>query len=125
MKNQTMFLGIFAVLIAALILQANFFERSFLVTLELPFEIMNVILSIMALVFAISVVKKFGIGTQAGAWRWMSVSAVLFMIIEIIGALKALEIWNQGGLSDFVEFFFVVALAIGFWKQYRILNSIK
>jgi hypothetical protein len=125
MKNQSIFLGVFAILVAVVILQANFFESSFLVSVEVGTEIVNMILSLIALVFAIKVVKLFGMGTQAGPWRWMAVSAVLFAIVEILGALKILEIWKESGLIDFVEFFFVVALAIGFWKQFKILDEIN
>lgn len=126
-KKEITYLAVFFVLGAALILQSFQAEKSgsesILETIEKGTEIVNVVLSLTAAFLAIQVIKIFGIGAQADPWRWLTITGILFAIFEIVSLLKKMAIWKVGGLIDFIEFFFVIALIYAFYKQKKVLTG--
>lgn len=126
-KKEITYLIVFFVLGAALIFQSFQAEKSgsesILETIEKGTEIVNTVLSLTAAFLAIQVIKIFGVGAQADPWRWMTVAGILFAIFEIVSFLKKMDVWKVGGLIDYMEFFFVIALIYGFYKQKKVLTG--
>lgn len=126
-KKEIIYLVVFFALGLGLMFQSFQAEKSgsesILETIEKPTEFINTVLSFSAAILAIQVIRIFGVGAQADSWRWMTVAGIIFAIFEFVSLMKKMEIWKVGGLIDYLEFFFVVALIYGFYKQKKILTG--
>jgi hypothetical protein len=124
-KKVYIYLGLAIAIGIALIIQSKTegAGKSILEMMENPTEIINMIIALFIASFAMNVSKILG-GEQGKAWFLITISALIFALLEIIGALKGLGIWTVSGLDDFVELCFVIALLAGFWEQKKIFTDL-
>lgn len=78
-------------------------------------ELAAAFLAIIAGILAISMLEASRQQKILGAWKWMIAALVIFMIEEIVGALKSFGIYSTPHLTHVIPFFillFVIAALI-------------
>ena len=73
-------------------------------------EVVNLVLALIAGVFAIKLAALAQGGTMEKTWNTLAVCAVLFVLLEVVGTLKGFEVVSVGGLGEIFELLFVSTL---------------
>lgn len=125
-RTELYFFMIMFGMAAILSMQAQYGQgESILEELEFIFEFLNMVMALLAAFFAFSVARRFGIAMSDGAsWRWLAVAAFFFALVELNNLLKFFGILDVGGLYEFLEFSFIIALAWGFWAQKQVITDL-
>lgn len=125
-KTEIYFIIITLSLATILGMQARYMgDASLLEKMEILFEFLNMVIALVASIFAFSVARKFGLNVRDGAaWRWFAIASFMFSLVELHNILRYLGIFNIEGLYEFLEFIFIIALAWGFWAQKQVLTDI-
>ncbi|MBI5742732.1 MAG: hypothetical protein HZA25_02760 [Candidatus Niyogibacteria bacterium] len=125
-RTEVYFLIITLSLAAILGIQARYVGgHGLLEEMEILFEFLNMIVALVAAIFAFNVARKFGLNVRDGAsWRWFAIAAFMFSLVELHNLLRYLGVFNIEGLYEFLEFIFIIALAWGFWAQKQVLTDI-
>ena len=120
------FLLITATLIAVLSMQGYLAGgEGLLEEMEVLFEFVNMVLAAAAAYMSLHVARKFGLNIRDGAsWRWFAIAMSLFGLVELNNLLGYLGIFHIGGLYEFLEFAFIVALTLGFHSQKQVITDI-
>lgn len=74
-------------------------------------EIVNLLVALLAGAYAIKLAALTQGGSMEKTWNTMAIVAVLFVLVEVIGALKEFGIVHVGGLVEVVELAFVLTFA--------------
>ena len=85
--------------------------------LEGILKIANLVLASIAGFIAISLIKKSEKRKELNAWVWLIVALVFFAIQEILGALRAFQIFESSYLTHIVPTIILVLLVIALLKQ--------
>lgn len=70
-------------------------------------EILNLILALAAGYYAVKLAALSQGGSMEKTWNFLAVVAVLFVILEVVGALAGFGIVHVSGLSEIIELAFV------------------
>jgi len=70
-------------------------------------EILNLILALATGYYAIKLAALSQGGSMEKTWNFLAVVAVLFVILEVVGALAGFGIVHVSGLSEIIELAFV------------------
>ncbi|TAN57738.1 hypothetical protein EPN15_03130 [Patescibacteria group bacterium] len=98
------------------------YEIEILETIEMPLELLNMVIALAAVTVSLFLIKSFAGGTFAAAARFLAAASFAFAFVEIFGVLKGLEIFKIGGLIDVVEFIFVALFLTALLK---LLKSVR
>ncbi len=90
-------------------------------SIESGLEIINLVLAVIAAIFAVKLAALSQGGSLEKTWNLMAIVALTFAVFEIYGALQGFMILHLGGLGDLLEFIFVLILAITFYKTRKSL----
>ena len=74
-------------------------------------ELINLIIAVFAGVFAIKLAALSQGGTMEKTWNGLAITAILFIALEAVGALKGFGLVHISGLAEIIEFLFVVMFA--------------
>lgn len=74
-------------------------------------EILNLVVALLAGVFAVKLAALAQGGTMEKTWNTLAVVAVLFVGVEIVNSLSGFGWVNIGGLSEILELAFVSVFA--------------
>lgn len=90
--------------------------------IEMPVEIVNMILAIISAIVSYILVQKFVGGMFAQTMKYLSAAASAFAVFEVFGILEKTEIFHVTGLIEVVEFLFAALLLLSLLK---FLKSVK
>jgi hypothetical protein len=74
-------------------------------------EIANLLVALLAGIYAVKLAALSQGGTMEKTWNVLAVAALLFVLLEVVGALKEFAIVNVSGLGEIVEFILIVVFA--------------
>lgn len=89
--------------------------------LEDGIEFLNLVIAIMAAVFAVKLAALSQGGELEKTWNSIAIVASLFALLEMYGALNGLMLVNVVGLGDLIELFFGVVLLAAVYKTRKFL----
>lgn len=90
-------------------------------SIESIFELVNLIISLAAAVFAIKLAALSQGGTMEKTWNTIAIAVVFFALLEVIGALDLFGVIKIEGASDILEFGFLAFLT---YSLYRTKNDL-
>ena len=85
--------------------------------LEGILKIANAVLAFIAGVIAISLIKASGKRRELKAWIFLIIALVFFVVQEVLGALRAFQIYESPYLTHIVPTVILVLLVIALVKQ--------
>lgn len=88
-------------------IQATIFSEN----IEKIIELVNLVIALFAGVYAVKLAALSQGGSMEKTWNRLAIVAVLFVLLEITGALKGFELVHISGLAEIVEFVFVIVFA--------------
>lgn len=87
-------------------------------------ELAAAFLSIIAGIIAISMIEASRQQKILGAWKWMIVGLVLFMVEEIFGALKSFGIYSTPHITHIIPFFILLFVIAALISQINITKGV-
>lgn len=90
-------------------------------SMESIFEFINLILALMAAVYAIKLAALSQGGEMEKTWNLIAWAAVAFAVLEIYGVLKAFYIIEIEGLGDVIETIFLLFLLTSVYRTRKTL----
>ncbi|MDO8471048.1 MAG: hypothetical protein Q7S49_00345 [bacterium] len=78
---------------------------------EKVIEVVNLVVALIAGIFAIKLAALAQGGKMEKTWNTLAVAALLFVILETVGALSGFKVLHIGGLGEILEFLFVSTFA--------------
>ncbi|MEK7459807.1 MAG: hypothetical protein AAB636_01950 [Patescibacteria group bacterium] len=88
---------------------------------ELILEPINLLIAILAAVFAVKLAALSQGGELEKTWNMIAIVAVIFAILEAYGTLKGLMLVHVGGLGDILELIFGLILLYTVYKTRKTL----
>jgi hypothetical protein len=86
-------------------------------------DIIAVIISIIATVFAVAVSRMLSGGLLGRVWNLLSWAVILFVLYEIALTLESFKLIDFGGIDNILEVLAAVFLVLAFWQAYRMLKA--
>lgn len=80
------------------------------------FEIVNLLLSLVAAAFAVKLAALSQGGSLEKTWNGLAIASVLFAFLEIFNALEGFGLVHLSGLDEMLELVMVFVLLITFYK---------
>lgn len=97
--------------VATLAAEKAFDMEIFSEDIEKVIELVNLVIAAFAGIFAIKLAALAQGGKQEKTWNTLAFAAVLFLLLEVVGALNGFGLVHIGGLAEVFEFLFVSTLA--------------
>lgn len=116
MKKVIYILSFLSILFPVIALAATPEISIFPETVESGFEIANLIIALLATVFAIKLAALSQGGTMEKTWNTIAIAVVFFALLEISGVLDLFGVIKVEGLADILEFGFLVFLTYGLYR---------
>jgi len=85
--------------------------------LEGILKIANLVLAVVAGVVGVGLIKISRMKKELNAWIWLIVALILFGIQEILGALRAFNIYENPYLTHIIPTLILASLIIALVKQ--------
>ncbi len=128
-KISLIFLSLFFIVIISVFVQAFYLEigeDGFLEKIEPVLEVFNFIIAIVTLVLAIYMVPKLkDLGlTLRKSWTFLISTIIFFALFETLGLLDLLNIFKWHGLSDVLEFAFILSLLLAVFFMIKFFKDI-
>ena len=86
-------------------------------------EILNLILALATGYYAIKLAALSQGGSMEKTWNFLAVVAVLFVILEVVGALAGFGIVHVSGLSEIIELAFVATFVYSLRFTKKVLGK--
>ncbi|MEK7390677.1 MAG: hypothetical protein AAB635_00895 [Patescibacteria group bacterium] len=103
---------VFALPAVALAAEGYMFDvEMFPAVVEQVLEIVNLLIALLAGIYAIKLAALSQGGSMEKTWNTLAVVAILFVLIEVIGALKEFGVVHIGGLGEIAELAFALTFA--------------
>lgn len=94
---------------------------------EFIVEVANAALGVIAIVFALEVMRSVKGGALESVWRYIGVVGLLFGIMEIVGLMDATKVFANSPVDlevirELVEFATITALVVSLMKARKIFK---
>lgn len=120
---KKIFIFLMILLVPSIALAAEYTYNVTLIpdSVENALELVNLLIAILVAVFAVKLAALSQGGQLEKTWNLIAIVAVLFALLEVVGALKGFNLVRLGGAGDIIEFVFGIVFFTAVYKTRKSL----